>query len=225
MKKKTQFIGLFLKYVFSFFCRINNFYLIYSILIYLFLLNLFVLKVKDETKRTTIVAKLFPEKNRTPDCIPYDHARVLLPTTTDDYINAVYVRVNDFFLLFFKFNFYLGLFLKFNLLFNGSLIRIRKWYVVFIISFFIYLLIHLRTECMFIFTQTAKTQNRRKDRHFLHVLFPRHVWVFFGDGALVLCKDFFSENHRSSLAQTFPVLAMFVKTLFLYKKAFTAVFF
>lgn len=43
------------------------------------------------------MAKLFPDKNRTNDSIPYDHARVMLPTTTDDYINACHVRVsNDF---------------------------------------------------------------------------------------------------------------------------------
>lgn len=52
-------------------------------------------QVKDESKRTTSVAKLFPEKNRTADNIPYDHARVLLPTATDNYINAVYVQVNS----------------------------------------------------------------------------------------------------------------------------------
>ncbi|XP_037046080.1 tyrosine-protein phosphatase non-receptor type 23 isoform X2 [Bradysia coprophila] len=50
------------------------------------------LLVKDESKRTTSVAKLFPEKNRSTDNIPYDHARVLLPTSTDNYINAVYVQ-------------------------------------------------------------------------------------------------------------------------------------
>jgi Protein-tyrosine phosphatase len=43
------------------------------------------------------VAKLFPDKNRSSDSIPYDHARVLLPTTTDDYINAAYVKVNLYF--------------------------------------------------------------------------------------------------------------------------------
>jgi protein tyrosine phosphatase len=42
------------------------------------------------------VAKLFPDKNRSSDSIPYDHARVLLPTTTDDYINAAYVKVRHF---------------------------------------------------------------------------------------------------------------------------------
>lgn len=52
--------------------------------------------VKDEGKRLNTVAKLFPEKNRSVDSIPYDHARVLLPTTTDNYINAAYVKVRQF---------------------------------------------------------------------------------------------------------------------------------
>lgn len=51
------------------------------------------LLAKDSGKRTTTVAKLFPEKNRSSDCIPYDHARVQLPTATDDYVNACYVKV------------------------------------------------------------------------------------------------------------------------------------
>lgn len=50
--------------------------------------------MKDESKRSISVARLFPEKNRTTDNIPYNHSRVLLPTATDDYINAVYVRVS-----------------------------------------------------------------------------------------------------------------------------------
>lgn len=62
-------------------------------------------QVKDESKRTINVAKLFPEKNRSNDCVPYDQARVLLPTTTDDYINAAFVRVSKFF--FFEFYFLL----------------------------------------------------------------------------------------------------------------------
>uniref|UniRef100_W4VRD8 Putative tyrosine-protein phosphatase non-receptor type 23 n=1 Tax=Corethrella appendiculata TaxID=1370023 RepID=W4VRD8_9DIPT len=48
--------------------------------------------VKDESKHQLIIAKLFPEKNRSTDSIPYDHARVLLPTTTDNYINAAYLN-------------------------------------------------------------------------------------------------------------------------------------
>lgn len=53
------------------------------------------LLAKDAGKRTTTVAKLFPEKNRSPDCIPYDHARVQLPTSTDDYVNASFVKVSE----------------------------------------------------------------------------------------------------------------------------------
>lgn len=50
------------------------------------------LLVKDEAKRSVSVARLFPDKNRSTDCLPYDHARVLLPTSTDNYINAVLVK-------------------------------------------------------------------------------------------------------------------------------------
>lgn len=50
------------------------------------------LLVKDESKRNTAIGKLFPEKNRSTDCIPYDHARVVLECSTDDYINAAYVK-------------------------------------------------------------------------------------------------------------------------------------
>lgn len=50
--------------------------------------------VKDESKRTVNVAKLFPEKNRSIDSIPYDHARISLGTLTDDYINAGFVKVS-----------------------------------------------------------------------------------------------------------------------------------
>lgn len=50
------------------------------------------LLVKDEANRSVSVARLFPDKNRSIDCLPYDHARVLLPTTTDNYINAVLVK-------------------------------------------------------------------------------------------------------------------------------------
>lgn len=41
------------------------------------------------------MSKLFPEKNRSMLHVPYDHARVLLPTETDNYINAAHVRVSD----------------------------------------------------------------------------------------------------------------------------------
>ncbi|XP_055596955.1 tyrosine-protein phosphatase non-receptor type 23-like [Uranotaenia lowii] len=54
------------------------------------------LLVKDESKRQVSVARLFPEKNRSMDCVPYDHARVTLPTSTDNYINAVFVKVSNF---------------------------------------------------------------------------------------------------------------------------------
>lgn len=50
------------------------------------------LLVKDEARRSVSVARLFPDKNRSIDCLPYDHARVLLPTSTDNYINAVLVK-------------------------------------------------------------------------------------------------------------------------------------
>lgn len=50
------------------------------------------LLVKDEAKRSVSIARLFPDKNRSIDCLPYDHARVLLPTSTDNYINAVIVK-------------------------------------------------------------------------------------------------------------------------------------
>lgn len=51
------------------------------------------LLVKDESKRTVNVAKLFPEKNRSIDSCPYDHARISLGTSTDDYINAGSIKV------------------------------------------------------------------------------------------------------------------------------------
>ncbi|XP_050334866.1 tyrosine-protein phosphatase non-receptor type 23 [Bactrocera neohumeralis] len=50
------------------------------------------LLAKETNKRTTTIAKLFPEKNRSLDCIPYDHARVKLDKDTDDYINAAYIK-------------------------------------------------------------------------------------------------------------------------------------
>ncbi|KAH8371530.1 hypothetical protein KR093_007867 [Drosophila rubida] len=46
----------------------------------------------SNVKRTTTIAKLFPEKNRSLDCLPYDHARVKLDKQTDDYINAAYMK-------------------------------------------------------------------------------------------------------------------------------------
>ncbi|GLV42515.1 myopic [Carabus blaptoides fortunei] len=38
------------------------------------------------------VARCYPMKNRMPDIMPYDHSRVELPSTKDDYINASHVR-------------------------------------------------------------------------------------------------------------------------------------
>lgn len=49
---------------------------------------------KDANKRTVSVSKLFPEKNRNMLSVPYDHSRVLLPTETDNYINAAHIRVS-----------------------------------------------------------------------------------------------------------------------------------
>lgn len=49
---------------------------------------------KDSAKRTVGISKLFPEKNRNMLAVPFDHARVLLPTETDNYINAAYVQVS-----------------------------------------------------------------------------------------------------------------------------------
>lgn len=49
---------------------------------------------KDAAKRTVSVSKLFPEKNRDMLSVPYDHSRVLLPTETDNYINAAHIRVS-----------------------------------------------------------------------------------------------------------------------------------
>lgn len=51
------------------------------------------LLAKDASNRTTTIAKLFPEKNRSLDCLPYDHARVKLDKETDDYINAAFIKV------------------------------------------------------------------------------------------------------------------------------------
>lgn len=49
---------------------------------------------RDASKRSVSVSKLFPEKNRNMLSVPYDHSRVLLPTETDNYINAAHVRVS-----------------------------------------------------------------------------------------------------------------------------------
>jgi len=39
-------------------------------------------------KKSISVARCYPMKNRVPDVLPYDHNRIQLPTTKDDYINA-----------------------------------------------------------------------------------------------------------------------------------------
>lgn len=52
---------------------------------------------KDASKRTVNISKLFPEKNRNMLSVPFDHSRVLLPTETDNYINAAHIRVSDLF--------------------------------------------------------------------------------------------------------------------------------
>lgn len=54
---------------------------------------------KEASKRTVNISKLFPEKNRNMLSVPFDHSRVLLPTETDNYINAAHIRVS---VLFFK---------------------------------------------------------------------------------------------------------------------------
>lgn len=51
---------------------------------------------KDASKRSVSISKLFPEKNRNMLSVPYDHSRVLLPTETDNYINAAHIRVSFF---------------------------------------------------------------------------------------------------------------------------------
>ncbi|XP_046386380.1 tyrosine-protein phosphatase non-receptor type 23 isoform X2 [Ischnura elegans] len=47
---------------------------------------------KDSHKRSISVARCYPMKNRLPDVLPYDHSRVELPSTKDDYINASHIR-------------------------------------------------------------------------------------------------------------------------------------
>ncbi|KAL3280960.1 hypothetical protein HHI36_004185 [Cryptolaemus montrouzieri] len=46
----------------------------------------------EGTKRIISVARCYPMKNRFPDILPYDHSRVLLGSTVDDYINASYIK-------------------------------------------------------------------------------------------------------------------------------------
>lgn len=47
----------------------------------------------SEEKRAISVARCYPLKNRYPDILPYDYARVELKTTKDDYINATHLKV------------------------------------------------------------------------------------------------------------------------------------
>jgi tyrosine-protein phosphatase non-receptor type 23 len=46
------------------------------------------LQERESTRHSISVARCYPMKNRLPDVLPYDHNRVELPTTKDDYINA-----------------------------------------------------------------------------------------------------------------------------------------
>ncbi|VEN54036.1 unnamed protein product [Callosobruchus maculatus] len=46
----------------------------------------------DGQKKIISVARCYPMKNRFPDILPYDHSRVELCTTKDDYINASFIK-------------------------------------------------------------------------------------------------------------------------------------
>lgn len=46
------------------------------------------LQEKESSRRSISVARCYPMKNRLPDVLPYDHNRVELAMTKDDYINA-----------------------------------------------------------------------------------------------------------------------------------------
>lgn len=50
----------------------------------------------DSQKKIISVARCYPMKNRYPDILPYDHSRIELQATKDDYINASYVKVGFF---------------------------------------------------------------------------------------------------------------------------------
>ncbi|XP_059485040.1 tyrosine-protein phosphatase non-receptor type 23 isoform X2 [Neocloeon triangulifer] len=50
------------------------------------------LQEKDAHKRSISVARCYPMKNRFPDILPFDHSRVELPSTKDDYINASFIK-------------------------------------------------------------------------------------------------------------------------------------
>ncbi|XP_065163635.1 LOW QUALITY PROTEIN: tyrosine-protein phosphatase non-receptor type 23 [Atheta coriaria] len=50
----------------------------------------------EATKKSISVARCYPLKNRSPDILPYDHSRVALVNTKDDYINASHVSVGPY---------------------------------------------------------------------------------------------------------------------------------
>lgn len=52
---------------------------------------------RDANLRSTTVGRLFPDKNRSSECLPFDQARVRLEKNTDDYINAGHIRVSSFY--------------------------------------------------------------------------------------------------------------------------------
>lgn len=49
----------------------------------------------DGIRKNISVARCYPMKNRFPDILPYDHSRVVLTSTEDDYINASYIKVKS----------------------------------------------------------------------------------------------------------------------------------
>ncbi|XP_045472120.1 tyrosine-protein phosphatase non-receptor type 23 isoform X2 [Harmonia axyridis] len=46
----------------------------------------------DGLRKNISVARCYPMKNRFPDILPYDHSRIVLKSTVDDYINASYIK-------------------------------------------------------------------------------------------------------------------------------------
>lgn len=50
-------------------------------------------KQDGDSQKKISVARCYPMKNRFPDILPYDHSRIELQGTKDDYINASYVKV------------------------------------------------------------------------------------------------------------------------------------
>lgn len=47
---------------------------------------------KTEEQRSTSIAKLFPEKNYSNDCVPFNSCLVRLEKETDNYINAAFIK-------------------------------------------------------------------------------------------------------------------------------------